>query len=44
MTLLDSILSYNKEFVENKEFENYSTSKKPNKKAVLYTCMATRIP
>ncbi|MGN5884178.1 MULTISPECIES: beta-class carbonic anhydrase [Staphylococcus] len=43
MTLLESILSYNKDFVENKEFENYSTSKKPNKKAVLFTCMDTRL-
>ncbi|MCP6652042.1 carbonic anhydrase, partial [Klebsiella pneumoniae] len=29
--------------MENKEFENYSTSKKPNKKAVLFTCMDTRL-
>ncbi|GEP85391.1 carbonic anhydrase [Staphylococcus piscifermentans] len=43
MTLLESILAYNKDFVDNKEFENYSTSKKPDKKAVLFTCMDTRL-
>lgn len=43
MTLLESILAYNKNFVDNKEFENYSTSKKPDKKAVLFTCMDTRL-
>lgn len=43
MTLLESILAYNKDFVGNKEYENYSTSKKPDKKAVLFTCMDTRL-
>ncbi|GEP79502.1 beta-class carbonic anhydrase [Staphylococcus carnosus] len=43
MTLLESILAYNKDFVGNKEFENYTTSKKPDKKAVLFTCMDTRL-
>lgn len=43
MTLLESILAYNKDFVGNKEYINYSTSKKPDKKAVLFTCMDTRL-
>lgn len=43
MTLLESILSYNKAFVENKSYEAYVTSKEPSKKAVLLTCMDTRL-
>lgn len=43
MSLLESILSYNKEFVENKSYEAYTTSKTPSKKAVLLTCMDTRL-
>lgn len=43
MSLLDNILTFNKGFVENKDYENYSTSKKPDKKAVLFTCMDTRL-
>lgn len=43
MTLLDHILEYNEEFVANKAYEAYSTSKTPSKKAVLLTCMDTRL-
>ncbi|WP_086429213.1 beta-class carbonic anhydrase [Staphylococcus cornubiensis] len=43
MTLLDHILEYNEEFVTNKAYEAYSTSKTPSKKAVLLTCMDTRL-
>ncbi|MCO4326366.1 carbonic anhydrase [Staphylococcus agnetis] len=43
MTLLDSILEFNKSFVDNKEYEAYETSKQPSKKAVLLTCMDTRL-
>ncbi|MDT0701196.1 beta-class carbonic anhydrase [Staphylococcus chromogenes] len=43
MTLLENILEFNKSFVENKEYEAYETSKKPSKKAVLLTCMDTRL-
>ncbi|PWZ97819.1 carbonic anhydrase [Staphylococcus pseudintermedius] len=43
MTLLEHILEYNEEFVANKAYEAYSTSKTPSKKAVLLTCMDTRL-
>lgn len=32
MTLLEHILEYNEEFVANKAYEAYSTSKTPSKK------------
>lgn len=35
MTLLQNILKYNESFVANKDFEQYKTSKNPDKKAVL---------
>jgi carbonic anhydrase len=43
MTLVSDILEYNKQFVENKEFEHYRTTKFPNKKMVILTCMDTRL-
>ncbi|SPZ78435.1 carbonic anhydrase [Staphylococcus aureus] len=43
MTLLNQILKYNKDFVASKAYEQYSTSKTPSKKAVLLTCMDTRL-
>jgi carbonic anhydrase len=43
MTLLSEILEYNKQFVENKEYEKYKTTKFPNKKMVILTCMDTRL-
>ncbi|HWO95434.1 MAG TPA: carbonic anhydrase, partial [Bacillus sp. (in: firmicutes)] len=39
MTLLSEILEYNKQFVENREYEKYETTKFPNKKMVILTCM-----
>ncbi|RAK21089.1 carbonic anhydrase [Anoxybacillus vitaminiphilus] len=43
MNLLTEILEYNKKFVENKEYEKYQTTKYPNKKLVILTCMDTRL-
>ncbi|MGG3450323.1 beta-class carbonic anhydrase [Domibacillus aminovorans] len=43
MTLLKDILSFNKTFVENKEFEKFTTTKFPNKRVVVLTCMDTRL-
>ncbi|MCS4487296.1 beta-class carbonic anhydrase [Staphylococcus americanisciuri] len=43
MTLLADILTYNKTFVANKEYKAYSATKVPAKKAVLVTCMDTRL-
>lgn len=41
--MLDEILEYNKAFVENKSYEQYRTSKYPNKKVAIVTCMDTRL-
>lgn len=43
MTLLSNILSFNETFVENKEFEKFSTTKFPDKRVVILTCMDTRL-
>nr|WP_330365741.1 hypothetical protein [Clostridioides difficile] len=43
MRKLEEILEYNKSFVENKEYEQYVTSKHPNKKIVVLSCMDTRL-
>lgn len=41
--MLDDILSFNKQFVLNKEYENYATNKTPSKKVVVLSCMDTRL-
>lgn len=41
--LLDEMIEYNKKFLENKEYEKYQTSKLPNKKLVVVSCMDTRL-
>ncbi len=43
MNKLDEILAYNKLFVENKAYENYSTTKFPDKKIIVFSCMDTRL-
>lgn len=43
MDHLSNIMDYNKSFVESKEYEQYLTSKFPNKKLVVLTCMDTRL-
>ncbi|MBD1380245.1 beta-class carbonic anhydrase [Metabacillus arenae] len=43
MKLLNEIIQYNQEFVEKKEYEKYETTKLPNKKMVILTCMDTRL-
>lgn len=43
MTLLENMLTFNKQFVENKEYEQYQTTKLPNKKLVILSCMDTRL-
>ena len=40
---LNTILEYNKQFVENKEYEAYLTTRYPDKKMVIVTCMDTRL-
>lgn len=41
--LLNEILKHNKRFVEDKEYIAYTTSKIPNKKLVILSCMDTRL-
>lgn len=43
MNKLEDILNFNKQFVENKDYEKYSTSKYPDKRMVIVTCMDTRL-
>ncbi len=40
---LEEILAFNREFVANREYEPYRTSKFPNKKLVVLSCMDTRL-
>ena len=40
---LDEILEYNSKFVEDKKYEKYTTTKNPNKKIVIISCMDTRL-
>lgn len=41
--ILDEILEFNQNFVANKEYEAYQTSKFPDKKLVILSCMDTRL-
>lgn len=43
MKLLDEILIHNKEFVSEKKYEEFTTTKFPDKKMVILTCMDTRL-
>ncbi|MFD3448703.1 beta-class carbonic anhydrase [Microbacteriaceae bacterium 4G12] len=43
MKLLEGILSYNKDFVEKKEYEAFQTDKYPDKRLVIVSCMDTRL-
>ena len=40
---LQEILDYNQSFVENREYDKYKTSKEPNRKLVILSCMDTRL-
>ena len=40
---LEEILAFNRQFVESREYEQYRTSKFPNKKLVILSCMDTRL-
>lgn len=41
--MIKEILEFNKRFVEEKEYEKYITSKYPDKKMAIVTCMDTRL-
>ncbi|MNH82418.1 Beta-carbonic anhydrase 1 [compost metagenome] len=43
MSNLNEILNYNKQFVEDKEYESYISDKFPSKKLAIVTCMDTRL-
>jgi carbonic anhydrase len=43
MTIISSILDYNKTFVDQKQFKEFQTTKYPDKKIVILTCMDTRL-
>ncbi|MDD3217979.1 MAG: carbonic anhydrase [Lachnospiraceae bacterium] len=41
--MINDILEYNRKFVEEKKYEQYATSKYPDKKLAILTCMDTRL-
>ncbi len=41
--MVEEILAYNKQFVTNKGYEKYITSKYPDKKLAILSCMDTRL-
>ena len=41
--MIDEIMEYNRRFVDNKGYEPYLTSKYPDKKLAILTCMDTRL-
>ena len=43
MSLISEILNYNKEFVETKQYQEFLTTKFPDKRMVVLTCMDTRL-
>ena len=43
MSSLQCIMEYNKEFVNNKQYEKYVTDKIPKKKMAILSCMDTRL-
>jgi carbonic anhydrase len=43
MRIIDEILVHNEKFVADKEFEKFETSKFPEKKLVILSCMDTRL-
>lgn len=43
VSTLYEILEYNKKFIENKEYEQYHTTKFPDKRLVVLSCMDTRL-
>ncbi|MER2112827.1 MAG: carbonic anhydrase, partial [Solibacillus isronensis] len=43
MSALQSILEFNGKFVDEKQYEQYATTKYPDKKIVVLTCMDTRL-
>ncbi len=43
MSETEKMIAFNKTFVENKSYERYNTTKYPNKKIAILSCMDTRL-
>jgi len=43
MSLVSELMTFNKQFVDQKEYEAYLTDKYPDKKIAILTCMDTRL-
>ncbi|AGN37627.1 carbonic anhydrase [Bacillus paralicheniformis] len=43
MKLLENILQFNQQFVERQDYQKYQTSKFPDKRMVILSCMDTRL-
>ncbi|MBW6410462.1 beta-class carbonic anhydrase [Clostridium weizhouense] len=43
MSKLEEIIQYNNQFVDNKKYEEFITTKTPKKKMVILSCMDTRL-
>ena len=41
--MIEQMLQYNKKFVEERQYEKFQTSKYPDKKLAILTCMDTRL-
>lgn len=41
--MIDEMLAYNEQFVANEEYKKFTTSKYPDKKIAILTCMDTRL-
>lgn len=41
--MINTILEYNRQFVDEKKYEQYATSKYPDKKLAIVSCMDTRL-
>lgn len=41
--MIETILEFNKQFVENKQYDRFITDKFPNKKIAIVSCMDTRL-
>ena len=41
--MIEEMLAYNREFVRSKGYEQFQTSKYPDKKIAILTCMDTRL-
>lgn len=41
--MIEKVIQFNQQFVENKGYEPYITSKYPDKKLAILTCMDTRL-